>query len=133
MEFFRPHRRWAFESAALDLALRQQGQSLGAALGREYRPLRFVVSTRLDITPWLAVDPRLEFKLDPTPEWDTETMKRIAATGRVRVLDFKSFYGGSPVDNPPDPVQYRAAAAAFPDAILADPALTGPARDALVG
>jgi len=133
MEFFRPHRRWAFESAALDLALRQQGQSLGAALGREYRPLRFVVSTRLDITPWLAVDPRLEFKLDPTPEWDTETMKRIAATGRVRVLDFKSFYEGSPVDNPPDPVQYRAAAAAFPDAILEDPALTGPARDALDG
>ena len=133
MEFFRPYRRWAFESAALDLALRQQGQSLGAALGREYRPLRFAVSTRLDISPWLAVDPGLEFKLDPTPDWDAETMARIAATGRVRVLDFKAFYEGSPVDNPPDPLQYRAAAAAFPDAILEDPALTGPARDALDG
>ena len=132
-EFFRDYRRWAFESAALDLALRQQGQSLGAALGREYRPLRFAVSTRLDISPWLAVDPGLEFKLDPTPDWDAETMARIAATGRVRVLDFKAFYEGSPVDNPPDPLQYRAAAAAFPDAILEDPALTGPARDALDG
>jgi len=60
-------------------------------------------------------------------------MARIAATGRVRVLDFKSFYEGSPVDNPPDPVQYRAAAAAFADAVLEDPALTGPARDALDG
>ncbi|MCX6374086.1 MAG: hypothetical protein NTX16_13620 [Actinobacteria bacterium] len=132
-EFFRNYRRWAFESAALDLALRQRGQSLGAALGREYRPLRFAVSTRLDITPWLAVDPALEFKLDPTPEWDAESMTRMASTGRVRVLDFKAFYEGSPVDNPPDPAQYRAAAAAFPDAILEDPALAGPARDALDG
>jgi len=133
LEFFRFYRRWAFESAALDLALLQQGQSLGAALGRDYQPLRFAISTRLDISPWLTVDPALEFKLDPTPEWDPETMKRIAASGRVRVLDFKAFYEGSPVDNPPDPVQYRAAAEAFPEAILEDPTLTGPARDALDG
>ena len=79
------------------------------------------------------MDPALEFKLDPTPEWDAQAMTRIAATGRVRVLDFKAFYEGSPVDNPPDPGQYRAAAAAFPDALLEDPALTGPARDALDG
>jgi len=133
MEFFRQYRRWAFESAALDLALRQGGQSLGAALRLPYRPLRFVVSTRLDIKPWLAVDPALEFKLDPTPEWDAGTMQRIAATGRVRVLDFKAFYEGSPVDNPPDPVQYRAVATAFPEAILEDPQLAGPARDVLDG
>jgi len=132
-ESFRDYRRWAFESAALDLALRQQGQSLGAMLGREYRPLRFAVSTRLDIKPWLAVAPALEFKLDPTPEWDAGLMDAIAATGRVRVLDFKAFYEGSPVDNPPDPLQYRAAAAAFPEAILEDPALAGPAREALDG
>ena len=100
------YRRWAFESAALDLALRQAGRSLGAALGLPYRPVRFVVSTRLDITPWLAVAPDLEFKLDPTAEWDEQAMARIAATGRVRALDFKSFYEGTPVDNPPDPVLY---------------------------
>jgi len=132
-EFFRFYRRWGFESAALDLALRQQSLSLGAALGLEYRPLRFVLSTRLDIKPWLAVDPGLEFKLDPTPEWDAGLMADIAATGRVRALDFKAYYEGSPVDNPPDPVQYRLVAAAFPDAILEDPALDGPAREALRG
>ena len=132
-ESFRNYRRWAFESAALDLALRQQGQSLGAALGRDYAQLRFAVSTRLDITPWLAVDPALEFKLDPTPEWDAGTMKSIAATGRVRVLDFKSFYEGSPVDNPADPVQYSLVAETFPDAVLEDPTLAGPAREALRG
>ena len=91
-EFFRPYRRWGFESAALDLALRQQNLSLGKALARPYRPVRFVLSTRLDIKPWLAVAPRLEFKLDPTPEWDESLMREIAATGRVRQLDFKSFY-----------------------------------------
>ena len=37
-------RRWAFESAALDLALRQAGLSLAATLGRPSRPVSFVVS-----------------------------------------------------------------------------------------
>jgi hypothetical protein len=131
--FFRNYRRWGFEGAALDLALRQQGQSLGAALGLVYRPVRFVLSTRLDIMPWLAVDPDLEFKLDPTPEWDADLMVAIAATGRVRALDFKAFYEGSPVDNPPDAVQYRLVAETFPDAILEDPTLDGPAREELRG
>jgi hypothetical protein len=132
-EFFRPYRRWAFESAALDLALRQGKLSLGDALQRPYAPVRFVLSTRLDIKPWLAVDPTLEFKLDPTPEWDENLMQVIAATGRVRALDFKSFYEGSPVDNPPDPVQYRLVSETFPGAVLEDPALEGPAREALRG
>ncbi len=131
--FYRFYRRWAFESAALDLALQVRGMSLGQALGRPYLPVRFAVSTRLDIRPWLAVDAALEFKLDPTAEWDVATVERIAATGRVVALDFKAFYTGSPVDNPPDPVQYQMVARAFPNAILEDPALTGPARDVLNG
>jgi len=132
-ESFRDYRRWGFESAALDLALRQARLNLGEALGRPYAPVRFALSTRLDIKPWLAVDPRLEFKLDPTPEWDAGLMTDIAATGRVRVLDFKAFYEGSPVDNPPDPVQYRLVSETFPDAVLEDPALDGAAREALRG
>lgn len=131
--FFREYRRWGFESAALDLALRQQSRTLGAVLGLPYRPVRFVVSTRLDITPWLAVAPDLEFKLDPTPEWDAALMDRIAATGRVVALDFKSFYEGSPVDNPAHPEQYRLVARTFPGSILEDPALEGPAREVLRG
>ena len=132
-EFCRVYRRWGFESAALDLALRQAKLNLGGALGRSYRPVRFVLSTRLDIKPWLAVDPRLEFKLDPTSEWDAGLMTDIAATGRVRVLDFKSFYEGSPVDNPADPVQYRLVSETFPGTVLEDPVLEGPARRALRG
>src|SRR5215210_676990 len=34
-EVFRNYRRWAFESALLDLALRQAGTSLGAVLQRD--------------------------------------------------------------------------------------------------
>lgn len=132
-EFFRNYRRWAFESAALDLALQQQGKSLGAALNRDYRDVQFVVSTRLDIGPWLAVEPSLEFKLDPTADWDAATVASLAATGRVRVIDFKAFYSGTPVDNPPDAELYRRVATAFPFAILEDPALDGPARVALNG
>lgn len=44
---FRNYRQWAFESAALDLALKQTGTTLADRLDREYSPVRFVVSTRL--------------------------------------------------------------------------------------
>ena len=40
------HRRWAFESAALDLALRQSGLTLAAVVGRQALPVRFCLSTR---------------------------------------------------------------------------------------
>src|SRR5438067_5171601 len=39
----RLYRTWAFESAALDLALRQTGRSLSDHLGREPQPVNFVV------------------------------------------------------------------------------------------
>src|SRR5438477_8744157 len=95
---YRDYRRWAFESAALDLALRQAGRSLGDALGREPPPVTFVSSTRADIDPWLAFDSGLEFKLDPEPGWDAALIDKLAANGRVRVLDLKAYYSGTPVD-----------------------------------
>jgi hypothetical protein len=127
------YRRWAFESAALDLALRQRGLSLGAAVGRDYRPVRFVVSTRLEIRPWLEAYPELEFKLDPVSAWSDEHMNEVAATGRVRVLDLKGQYEGTPVDQPPDDRLYRSVVSAFPDAIIEDPKLTAETREALRG
>ena len=125
------YRRWAFESAALDLALRQAGTSLGEALGREYRPVRFVVSTRGDAFAWLAAQPTLEFKLDPTSEWSREFMEGLAATGRVRCLDFKAYYVGTPVDQPPDPELYRACVEIFPDAVIEDAAFVDGTREVL--
>jgi hypothetical protein len=127
------YRRWAFESAALDLALRQNDLSLGAAVRREYRPLRFVVSTRGDAFAWLQHNPGLELKLDPENDWDRPFMERLAATGRVRVLDFKAYYSGTPVDVVPDPALYRAAVELFSDAVLEDASLDGECGAALQG
>jgi L-alanine-DL-glutamate epimerase-like enolase superfamily enzyme len=130
-EASRNHRRWAFESAALDLALRQAGGSLAEALGRRPRPLTFVVSLRLPDPPdagrvraWLARDPALRFKLDATPSWDDALVAELAATGAVDVVDLKGAYSGTPVDAPPDPGLYRRVAEAFPAAWLEDPART---------
>jgi hypothetical protein len=127
------YRRWALESAALDLALRQHGLSLGGALEREYRPVRFVVSTRGDAFAWLANDPELELKLDPENDWDRPFMERLAATGRVRVLDLKAYYRGTPVDVEPDPELYRAVSELFPQAVIEDASLEGACGEVLNG
>src|SRR6195952_554617 len=120
----RDYRRWAFESALLDLALRQAGSTLGEVVGREPAPLRFVVSTREDIRRWLEVAPDLEFKVDPIPaEWDEAHMDALAATGRVRVADLKAHYVGTPVDTAPDAAFHRLVADHFPEAVLEDPSL----------
>jgi hypothetical protein len=133
LEAYSDYRRWALESAALDLALRQAGFSLGAAVERDYRPVRFVVSTREDAFAWLAQTPELEFKLDPDNDWDRPLMERLAATGRVRVLDFKAYYVGTPVDVVPDPELYRTAAELFSEAVLEDAALDGECGEVLRG
>jgi hypothetical protein len=118
------YRRWALESAALDLALRQSGQSLGEALGRSPQPLRFVVSTRVANVPrWLELYPELRFKLDPGADWTEELIATLAATGRVETVDFKGIFRGE-FGAPPDPGLYRRVVAAFPDAWIEDPALT---------
>ncbi len=127
---FSDYRRWAFESAALDLALRQAGLSLGAAIGRSYGAVRFVASTR-SVDGWLDVAPDLEFKLDPTSEWTREYMESLAATGRVRVVDLKGYYRGTPVDQPAEPRLYRDVVEVFPDAIVEDAAFTDETREIL--
>jgi len=69
-EVYRNYRRWGFESAALDLALRQAGRSLAEVVGREPRPVTFVVSMRLGepasvepVRRWLDLYPALRLAL----------------------------------------------------------------------
>jgi hypothetical protein len=127
------YRRWAIESAALDLALKQAGLSLAEAVGLQAQPLRFVVSTRVaNVDPWLELEPDLRFKLDPDGDWSDELIGRLAATGSVDTLDFKGVYRGE-FGNPPDPELYAKIAAAFPDAWLEDPALTASTTQSLDG
>jgi hypothetical protein len=125
------YRTWAYESAALDLALRQQQETLHGALGIEPRPVSFVVSMRLGEPPSieplrrrLELYPWLRFKLDPTSSWDERLIAELVQTGAVDSVDFKGFYSGTVVDQPADPVLYRRVAEAFPQAWIEDPALT---------
>lgn len=130
------YRRWAFESAALDLGLRQAGGSLAEALGRRPLPVRFVVSMGLGDPPstgrlhrLLDLYPGARFKLDPTRAWSERLTAELAALGVVDTLDFKGVYRGG-FGEPPDPALYRRIAESFPDSWLEDPGLGDPAADA---
>ena len=125
-----PHKRWAHESAALDLALRQAGRSLGDALGRTPRPVTFVVSPGLGDPPSvdalrrrLELYPKLRFKLDAASVWSDELVQELAATGTVDIVDYKAYYS-DPNSAPPDLALYRRVAEGFPEVWLEDPALT---------
>ena len=129
-DVYRHYRRWGFESAALDLALRQAATSLAEAVGRELDPVTFVVSTRMGdpptiepVTRRLARYPGLRFKLDGTPDWSQDLIDTLVDTGAVDSIDFKGTYKGTPVDTDTDPDFYRRIAEAFPDAWLEDPDL----------
>ncbi len=138
-EVSRRYRIWAYESAALDLALRQAGTSLHQRLGITPRPVRFVCSLRLSdpgeaptlepLSRRLREYPALQFKLDPTPDWSDELIAGLQATGAVESVDLKGLYEGTSVDVPADPVFYTRIAEAFPDAWIEDPKLT-PQTDA---
>jgi L-alanine-DL-glutamate epimerase-like enolase superfamily enzyme len=125
------YRRWAFESAALDLALRQAGLSLGDAVGRDPRPVTFVASGGLGDPPstarlraFLDVYPALRFKLDARPDWTDEIYGELRRLGCVDSVDLKGQYSGTVVDNPPDPALYARVLEEFPEAWIEDPALT---------
>jgi L-alanine-DL-glutamate epimerase-like enolase superfamily enzyme len=136
-------RNWAFESAALDLALNQAGRPLHEVIGREPRPLRFVNSLGLGEPPTfdpirrrLERHPGLRFKVDVTADWTPELIEEVAATGAVEIVDFKGQYGLEMGELPALIATYERVLAAFPDALLEDAhdlpevaALLAPAAD----
>jgi hypothetical protein len=124
------YRRWAFESAALDLALHQNGLSLQQAVGRPVRPVNFVVSVRIGDPPSLRpleerleLDPSLHFKLDPTPSWDDDLVDKLGRLGCVDVIDLKGRYRNVTVAMNPEAGLYRRVIEGLPGAWIEDPAL----------
>jgi hypothetical protein len=120
-------RNWAFESAALDLALNQAGRALHEVVGREPQPVRFVNSLGLGEPPTfdpirrrLEHHPDLRFKLDATADWTPELLDEVAATGAVEIIDFKGQYGLELGELPKLIAMYERVIAAFPDALLED-------------
>ena len=140
-EVSRLYRRWAFESAALDLALRQAGRSLPEVLGREPRPVHYVVSMRLGrpgeietsqrVVDLLEKYPGTGLKLDPTNTWTEDLVDELATLDAVNSLDFKGFYKGTPVDVVTDIDLYRMCIEAFPEAWYEDPDVTDETRPLL--
>jgi hypothetical protein len=120
-------RNWAFESAALDLALTQTGRALHEVIGREPRPVRFVNSLGLGEPPTfdpirrrLEHHPGLRFKLDATVDWTADVIQELAATGAVEIVDFKGHYGLEAGELRALLSMYERVIPAFGDALLED-------------
>ncbi len=136
----RDYRRWAFESAGLDLGLRQAGEPLWRVLGEECAPVEFVISTGLGDPPdpsvvmgWAEAAPGMAFKLDATPSWTRDLARSLNDGVDVDVIDLKGHYTGSRVDAGADPALYAMIAEEFPNAWLEDPLVNDRTRIALAG
>ena len=134
----RLYRRWAFESAALDLALKLAGTNLAERLGRPHRPVRFAASlglgdpaTTRPLLERLERVPSLRFKLDWSPAWDDAVLADLAALDIVDVVDFKGRYHGDFQGPAPDADAYRRVAEALPQAVLEDAAQVPACLEAL--
>ncbi|HKP18328.1 MAG TPA: hypothetical protein VJT84_07600 [Gaiellaceae bacterium] len=131
-------RRWGFESAALDLALRQAGRPLYEVLDREPRPARFVVSTSLGddgaerLRRLRAAQAGLRFKLDPTSDWDEGLVAELVELDCVDVVDFKEAYTWREPDRTAGAALYRVVVDGLPDAYIEDPDVTDPEKGAVL-
>lgn len=138
-EDYRNYRTWAFESAALDLALKQKGISLAEALSREYSELNFVASPGLGNPPsmepvqkiWEQADVGL--KLDATDRWSDKLVKKLSESGKVRIVDLKGHYEDEDVRQEADPELYRKIVENFSEALIEDPVLNGETRSIFEG
>lgn len=121
------YRRWAFESAALDLALRQADRAWTDAVGRPVAPMTFVSSRGVGDPPDAATiedlrsrSPGLGMKLDLGRAWDAESIATLRAGGAASTIDLKGLYRGTPVDAPIDANLYALIVDGLPDAWLED-------------
>ena len=101
------YRRWAFESAALDLALRQAGRSLAATVGRALRPLTFVVSMRLGSPPaldrvrgWMELYPGGASSSTPRATGRTTSLPRFGRSAASTRSTSRSLQGRSSTKRP---------------------------------
>lgn len=134
----RHFRRWAFESAALDLALRQAGTNLAELLGRTPAPLSYVVSLGLGepastapLEKLLALYPDARFKIDLSESWTAELVDQLAGLGRVTVVDLKGHYRGAFKGPAASAEAYGWVAQRLPDVWIEDPWLDEDTRPAL--
>ncbi len=121
-------RIWAFESAALSLALKQNELTLATIVGQNLQPLNFVVSMGLGEQPDLAplrrlksIQPNLRFKIDTGANWTEETVDELAQLDAVAVIDFKAHYDFMKKKQSISPKLYQKILRSFPGAFFEDP------------
>jgi hypothetical protein len=127
-------RRWGFESAALDLALRQAGKSLYETLGRKPQDVTFVVSTSLPdgrADRLLALS-GMRFKLDPEASWNAALVRELVDLAAVDVVDFKEAYDWRAHERTPPAGLYRLVVDALPEAVIEDPDVRDPEKAAIL-
>lgn len=138
-EDYRNYRTWAFESAALDLALKQKGIDLAEALGKNYGEVNFVTSPGLGNPPsYGPVKEILEkvdvgLKLDASDDWSDELFRQLQESGKVMIVDLKGHYEDEDVRQEPDPELYRKIVERFPEALIEDPVLNDETRPIFEG
>lgn len=133
------YHRWAVESAALDLALRQRGTDLATLVGAAWHPLRVSLSMGLGTPPtvaiiheWLARDADTSFKLDASKTWDHALVAQLAeVSDALATVDMKALYTGDWTDNDYPPSLYEAVGNGLPDALIEDAKLDDESMDAL--
>jgi hypothetical protein len=104
-EVVRNYRHWAFEAAALDLALRQTGARFDEVVGRAVEPVDFVVSPAPGFTEFPA---GARLKIDAVD---------LRPGLPVDIIDFKGVGDQAAVES---------ALALYPDAVLEDPPVVVP-------
>jgi hypothetical protein len=130
LDMARRWRNWAYESAALDLALAQAETSLHELIGREARPVSYVNSFGMNETDIVGKStrrleqyPDLRFKLDVSAHWTEDVVEALAATGAVHTVDFKGRYGLEIEDPEGLPALYERVLGGLPNALVEDPHL----------
>jgi hypothetical protein len=127
-------RRWGFESAALDLALRQAGTTLHETLGRDPQDVTFVVSTSLPDgrADRLRDLSGMRFKLDPEASWSEALVRELVELDAVDVVDFKEAYDWRAHERTPPASLYRLVVDALPQALIEDPDVKDPDKAAIL-
>jgi hypothetical protein len=127
-------RRWGFESAALDLALRQAGTTLHETLGRDPQDVTFVVSTSLPDgrADRLRELSGMRFKLDPEASWSEALVRELVELDAVDVVDFKEAYDWRAHERTPPATLYRLVVDALPQALIEDPDVKDPDKAAIL-
>jgi hypothetical protein len=127
-------RRWGFESAVLDLALRQAGSTLHEALGRDPQDVTFVVSTSLPDgkADRLLALPGMRLKLDPEASWNEALVRELVELGTVDVVDFKEAYDWRAHERTPPASLYRLVVDALSAAVIEDPDVIDPEKRAIL-